>query len=406
MGYAVLHFDKAIGNDSAMSAHIERTIIPDYVDKSRTYLNKELIIFPEGIINRTQAIQHRIDNANLSRKISKNQVRAIRILLSGSNDEMNSLFNQNKIDQWSDDNIKWLKETFGEENIVSAVIHLDESTPHIHATLVPIVSSERKKKKSEQNVKKNYSKKTGNRLSANDIMTRGNLKQYQTSYAEAMQEYGLKRGVEGSTAKHTTTAEYYQDLSRKNEQLIFDNEHLNKEKSQKTQDLIRINNEIDSKKVKENIVNLFTGSKTKKLNHEIEEFQQKLNTQTIKFEQKERELLLRISALNSKIENQNHLISRAANKIKELKDANISILRTINNFDPKIEAKIKTYNKLKSHQVTDENIIKLFENKSIKINNGHLEIREIDNDFIIFLNGKNLEDLLKQYHQRNKGKRI
>ena len=223
MGYAVLHFDKAIGNDSAMSAHIERTIIPDYVDKSRTYLNKELITFPDGIKNRTQAIQHRIENANLSRKISKNQVRAIRILLSGSNDEMNSLFNQNQINQWSEDNLKWLKETFGEENIVSAVIHLDESTPHIHATLVPIVSSERKKKKSEQNVKKNYSKKTGNRLSANDIMTRGNLKQYQTSYAEAMSKYGLKRGVEGSKAKHTTTAEYYKNLLIENELLINEN---------------------------------------------------------------------------------------------------------------------------------------------------------------------------------------
>lgn len=372
MGYAVLHFDKAIGNDAAMSAHIERTIIPDYVDKSRTYLNKELITFPDGIKNRTQAIQNRIENANLSRKISKNQVRAIRILLSGSNDEMNSLFNQNQINQWSEDNLKWLKETFGEENIVSAVIHLDESTPHIHATLVPIVLSERKKKKSEQNVKKNYSKKTGNRLSANDIMTRGNLKQYQTSYAEAMSKYGLKRGVEGSKAKHTTTAEYYKNLSRKNEKLDTDNEQLDRVKSQKLLELDHIKNKI-------------------------EEFKLKLNTQTSKSEQ--RELILKVNSLNLKID-------QATTKIKELEHINISIIKKIKHIDPKIEAKINIYKKLKSYQLSDENITKLFENKSIKINNDLLELTEINNDFILVLNGKNLEEIVKQHHQRNKGRRM
>ena len=59
MGYAVLHMEKTSGTDTAMSAHIERTIKPKNADESRTHLNRELIRFPDGVESRTQAIQHR-----------------------------------------------------------------------------------------------------------------------------------------------------------------------------------------------------------------------------------------------------------------------------------------------------------------------------------------------------------
>lgn len=59
MGYAVLHIDKARGNDSAMTAHIARTFMPSNVDSSRTYLNQELVQFPANVTNRTETIEHR-----------------------------------------------------------------------------------------------------------------------------------------------------------------------------------------------------------------------------------------------------------------------------------------------------------------------------------------------------------
>ena len=41
------------------------------------------------------------------------------------------------------------------------ILHMDEKTPHIHATIVPIVTGERRKaKKEEQNGKKKYRKKS------------------------------------------------------------------------------------------------------------------------------------------------------------------------------------------------------------------------------------------------------
>ena len=59
MGYAVLHMEKTAGTDKGMSAHIERTVSPKNADPTRTHLNRELIEFPEGVKNRTEAIQHR-----------------------------------------------------------------------------------------------------------------------------------------------------------------------------------------------------------------------------------------------------------------------------------------------------------------------------------------------------------
>lgn len=222
MGYVVLHLEKATGNDAAMSAHIERTIDPKNADKSRSYLNKELIDLPEGVRNRTEAIQHRIDNADIKRKIGKNQVQAIRIMLSATPEDMKDIEEFGNLKPWCKDNVEWLQDTFGKENLVSAVLHMDEKTPHIHATVVPIVQGERRKAKTEQdNGKKKYKKKTGNvvRLCADDVMARDKLKSYQDSYAEKMKPYGLNRGISGSEAKHISTQEFYRELHLKNEDL-------------------------------------------------------------------------------------------------------------------------------------------------------------------------------------------
>lgn len=163
MGYAVLHMEKAPASNSGMSAHIERTVAPKNADAERTHLNQEMITFPDGVQNRTQAIQRRLDTAGLGRKIGKNQVRAVRIMLTGSSDDMKRIEQSGQLDNWCRDNLDWLRKTYGSENIVSAVFHLDETTPHIHATMIPIVTGERRKKKSEEQAtgekKKKYRKK-------------------------------------------------------------------------------------------------------------------------------------------------------------------------------------------------------------------------------------------------------
>ena len=75
---------------------------------------------------------------------------------------------------------------FWKRDVVSAVLHLDEKTPHIHATVVSFVTGERRKdkekyKQENEQGKKKYHKKDTNasRLCADDIMTKDNLKLFQ-----------------------------------------------------------------------------------------------------------------------------------------------------------------------------------------------------------------------------------
>ena len=234
-----------------MSAHIERTIHPKNADPTRTHLNRELIQFPEGVTNRTQAIQHRLDTAGLKRKIANNQVRAIRILLTGTHEDMMQIEKNGKLEDWCQDNIEWLRKTYGIDNVVSVVLHMDESTPHLHATVVPIVQTERQRKKKEQKVKRTYRKKSpAPRLCADDVMSRANLKRYQNTYAEVMQKYGLQRGIEGSEAQHISTHEYYRSLMAQGKDIQEDVEALLKQKEQAEQELSKIKSEKKTEELK------------------------------------------------------------------------------------------------------------------------------------------------------------
>ena len=222
--YAVCHLQRGSGNDSGMSCHIERkdakgkVYVPVNADADRTHLNRELVRFPDGVSNRTEAIQHRIETAGLRRKVSKNQTKAIRVMLTGTHEQMMEIANDGKLGSWIDANLKWLRETFGDDNLVSCVLHMDEKTPHLHATVVPIVTGERIRRKREG--EKKYETKSGPRLSADDVMRRTKLYEYQNSYAKAMKPFGLQRGIVGSTAKHQANSEYYKQQMNRYEEDI------------------------------------------------------------------------------------------------------------------------------------------------------------------------------------------
>ncbi|MDE6383589.1 MAG: plasmid recombination protein [Paramuribaculum sp.] len=211
--YAVCHLERGSGNDAGMSCHIERRTAegkrytPENVDASRTRLNCELIDYPIGVSNRSGAIQYRLDNANIQRKISKNQTRAVRVMLTGTHEQMLKIEREGKLYQWCQANIKWLQDTFGEENVVSCVLHMDEKTPHLHATVVPIVTTSRKRREREGEAKY-QPKQVGPRLCADDVMSRTKLRFYQDSYAKAMERFGLSRGIVASGARHQSQQQY------------------------------------------------------------------------------------------------------------------------------------------------------------------------------------------------------
>uniref|UniRef100_UPI0022E952FC MobV family relaxase n=1 Tax=Bacteroides uniformis TaxID=820 RepID=UPI0022E952FC len=191
------------------TAHIERFIIPKNADPTRTHLNRRLIEYPDGVKDRSAAIQRRLEEAGLTRKIGSNQVRAIRINVSGTHKDMKRIEEEGRLDEWCADNLKYFADTFGKENIVAAHLHRDEETPHIHVTLVPIVKGERKRRKREEQTKKRYRKKPTDtvRLCADDIMTRLKLKSYQDTYRRAKKEIQTEKLKGAATTAATNIAE-------------------------------------------------------------------------------------------------------------------------------------------------------------------------------------------------------
>ena len=329
MGYAVLHMEKTSGTDAAMSAHIERTIKPKNADESRTHLNRELITFPDGVESRTQAIQNRLDTAGLTRKIGNNQVRAIRVLLTGTHEDTERITNKGRLDEWCNDNLKYLADTFGKENIVSAVLHMDEQTPHIHATLVPIVKGERKRKKKEEQIKKRYRKKPTDtaRLCADEIMTRAKLKSYQDTYAQAMSGYGLQRGIDGSEAKHITTRQYYRDLMQQTEQLQTDIAQLQDRKETAQEELKRAKKEVQTEKLKgaattaatniaESVGSFFGNNKVKTLERQNVVLQNRIFELEEDAQQREKRHTKQMQEMKNAYEQQNRRLSEFVDFVK------------------------------------------------------------------------------------------
>lgn len=122
-------------------------------------------------------------------KPRKDAVQAVEVVLSASPEFFSKTPGDETIRKWANQNYKWAKEEFG-ENLIQFVLHLDESTPHIHLIFTPITRDGR------LSMKELYGGK--DKLSA-----------LQSRYAKAMEKFGLKRGNEGSLTQHTTIKEFY-----------------------------------------------------------------------------------------------------------------------------------------------------------------------------------------------------
>lgn len=110
-------------------------------------------------------------------------------------------------------------------------------------------------------------------------MTQKNLKRFQDTYAEAMNKYGLKRGVDGSEARHISTAQYYKELIEQQGSLQENIGNLLQQEEEAQKKLKQVKGEINTQKMKSAAVNATTaiadgvssllgGSKVKRLEAE------------------------------------------------------------------------------------------------------------------------------------------
>ena len=141
MAYAILRFAKHKGGASkALSAHHERTkevyaSNPD-IDKSRTVQNYHLVA-PRWSYG--QEIRHRISMAGC--QVRRDSVKFVDTLVTVSPEF--AMAHDAEMPEYFNRAFEFLKERVGEENIFSAVVHMDEKTPHMHLCFVPLTKDKR-----------------------------------------------------------------------------------------------------------------------------------------------------------------------------------------------------------------------------------------------------------------------
>lgn len=137
------------------------------------------------------------------------------------------LVRQKAIEEWALDMYNFMAKKFGEENIAAFIVHLDETNPHVHCTILPI--TERNK----------FSYKTVFHGATKEEYRDFKI-QLHDELAEVNAKYGLERGesVEKTGAKHVTTEEYKQRLKEERKQLENDNQNL-KQSNTSITELIR-----------------------------------------------------------------------------------------------------------------------------------------------------------------------
>ena len=154
------------------------------IDFTRTRNNYNIIKRQRSY---TQFINDKIAALDLPTKVRKDAVLMCSFVV-GSDREFFGKLSPREQQQFFVDCVRFFAERYGEDNIISAVVHMDETTPHLHLNLIPIADE---------------------RLSAKTLFGRKELQSLQTDFHAAVgRKWNLQRGREGSQAKHLSTAEF------------------------------------------------------------------------------------------------------------------------------------------------------------------------------------------------------
>lgn len=203
MGYCFVTTEKisTLGALTAKYNHNYRTVQVDNADPSLKHLNDEVLSLPRDQNGKKMTYvdfyKKRIDEQEYykNHSVRKNNVLAIEVVTTFSRQDNIPL------DEWKKKNVDWIKNTFNKakdekNNVASVMFHGDENgNVHCHAIVIPI----------NENGRLGARSYTGGSRALRDM---------QTSYGEAMKEFGLERGLEGGQARHRDIKKYYADLNK------------------------------------------------------------------------------------------------------------------------------------------------------------------------------------------------
>lgn len=170
------------------------------IDYKRSHLNVDLL--NDQKIRYEQTIKSEISE-RVKRKPRANSVVLSEFLVTASPGYMKSL-SMDEQQRYFERSLDFIKERYGEQNTLYAVVHQDEANPHMHVGIVPITED--------------------GRLSAKDMFQRTELQALQKEFPAELQRHGfeVERGKEGSKEKHLHPNEYKekQDLEKEVKLLV------------------------------------------------------------------------------------------------------------------------------------------------------------------------------------------
>lgn len=205
----------------------ERAVSIGNYDPTREHLNFEIKAGKVCQVDKSKSIPERMDESLSARGIKDPNSgleeprfrTVVNFIFGGSRERMQEIaFGEQKvnfekgadnsqierckeIEEWAKDVYSFVSDKYGEENIVSFVVHLDELNPHAHCTLLPI-------QENKFAYKQIFAGKDKYEFSAR-------MKQLHSDFAEVNKRWGMSRGtsVSESGARHRTTEEYRRHLS-------------------------------------------------------------------------------------------------------------------------------------------------------------------------------------------------
>ncbi len=219
-----------------------------------------------------------------------------------------------EIEKWATDMYNFIARKYGEENIAAFVVHLDETNPHIHCTLVPITKSGKLSWVDFFNAKKKYDYSK-------------HLDQLHTELAEVNEKWGLKRGdsVAQTGAQHKTYLQWLKEQILGNKKTIEEQGETitrqSTEISEQKQQLYAINAEIKTaeKKLK-SFTSMLNNLKEQKEHLEIEitALEEMRDTGNEEVEQQLKEKQQLLDEINGKISNREEQLSNVQQQLHDL----------------------------------------------------------------------------------------
>lgn len=195
--YAVLRVDrrkaKAMAAISASSAHTMREKPTPNADPEGP---APVVMHLANGQTPYQAARHLLEGAE---RRNRDTVLCREIVLSASpshfrpgREHIGGAYEPDRVKTWAAASLAWARRQWPDQ-LASAVLHLDEMTPHMHLLVVPRVPSAA----------------GGWKLNSKALFDRERLRELQTSYGEAMAPLGIRRGEPGSQAAHSEVRQFY-----------------------------------------------------------------------------------------------------------------------------------------------------------------------------------------------------